>query len=60
MVEARNGREEYGMKRLREAVTELGVRPALEMVQGIVESVTNFTGGGVQKDDVTLVVVKRT
>lgn len=59
LVEARNGKEEYGMKRLREKVTELGTRPAEEIAQGIINSVTSFTGGGMQKDDVTLVVVKR-
>jgi serine phosphatase RsbU (regulator of sigma subunit) len=59
LVEARNGKEEYGMKRLREKVATLGARPALEMVQGIIESVTDFTGGRKQKDDVTLVVVKK-
>lgn len=60
VVEARKGKEEYGMKRLRETVAALGARPALEIAQGIMGSVTNFTGGGIQKDDVTLVVVKRT
>jgi serine phosphatase RsbU (regulator of sigma subunit) len=60
LVEARNGKEEYGIKRLRQKVAELGVRPAVEIAQGIVDSVTGFTGGGAQKDDVTLVVVKRT
>ena len=59
LVEARNGKEEYGMKRLRETVAALGTQPALEMVQGIVNSVSDFTHGGMQKDDVT-VVVKRT
>lgn len=59
LVEARNGKEEYGMKRLREKVAELGARPAVEIAQGIIDSVTTFTGGGVQRDDVTLVVVKR-
>jgi serine phosphatase RsbU (regulator of sigma subunit) len=60
LVEARNGREEYGIRRLRQKVAELGARPAVEIAQSIIDSVTNFTGGGVQKDDVTLVVVKRT
>jgi len=59
VVEARNGKEEYGMKRLREKVTDLGARAAVEISQGIMDSVNNFTGGGMQKDDVTLVVVKR-
>lgn len=59
LVEARNGKEEYGMKRLRETVAALGAQPALEMVQGIVESATNFTSSVVQRDDVTLVVGKK-
>jgi serine phosphatase RsbU (regulator of sigma subunit) len=59
LVEARNGKEEYGMKRLREKVAELGAQPAAKLAQGIVDNVINFTGGGAQKDDVTLVVVKR-
>jgi len=59
LVEARRGKEEYGVKRLRETVAELGARPAAEIVQGIVSSVVTFTGGGKQKDDVTLVVVKK-
>lgn len=48
------------MQRLRRKVAELGVLPASEIARGIIESVVAFTGGGVQKDDVTLVVVKRT
>jgi serine phosphatase RsbU (regulator of sigma subunit) len=44
---------------LRETVAELGGRPAVEMAAGIVASVDGFTGGGVQRDDVTVVVVKR-
>ncbi len=59
LVEARRGKEEYGMKRLRETVAELGGRPAVEMAAGIVASVDGFTGGGVRRDDVTVVVVKR-
>lgn len=59
LVEARNGKEEYGMKRLRETVAALGTQSASEMAHGIVERMTEFTGGGMQKDDVTLVVVKR-
>lgn len=59
LVEARRGKEEYGLKRLRETVAELGARPAVEIAAGIVESVNGFTGGGTQRDDVTVVVVKR-
>ena len=41
MVEARNGKEEYGMERLRQKVVELGARPAAEIVQGIISSVSS-------------------
>lgn len=60
LVEARNGKEEYGVKRLRENVAELGARPAMDVVQGILERVKIFTNSAMQKDDVTLVVVRRT
>jgi sigma-B regulation protein RsbU (phosphoserine phosphatase) len=59
LVEARNGKEEYGVKRLRRKVTELGARPSAVLVEGIMDDVARFTGGKVQRDDVTLVVVKR-
>jgi serine phosphatase RsbU (regulator of sigma subunit) len=59
LVEARNGKEEYGVKRLRQKIAELGARPAAEIMQGIMDSVVSFTGDGEQKDDVTLVVVKK-
>jgi serine phosphatase RsbU (regulator of sigma subunit) len=59
LVEARNGKEEYGLTRLRQKVAELGALPATEIARGIIDSVMTFTGGGVQRDDVTLVVVKR-
>ena len=48
------------MRRLRRKVTELVTLPAREIARGIIDSVMTFTGGGKQKDDVTLVVVKRT
>jgi serine phosphatase RsbU (regulator of sigma subunit) len=60
LVKARNRSEEYSVKRLRQTVAALGTRPAAEIVRGIIESVTAFTGGGAQRDDVTVVVVKRT
>ncbi len=59
LVEARNGKEEYGVKRIRQKVAELGALPAAEIAEGIIESVVTFTAGREQKDDVTLVVVKR-
>jgi serine phosphatase RsbU (regulator of sigma subunit) len=43
LVEARNGKEEYGMKRLRETVAELGSQPAAEIAQGVVDNVAAFT-----------------
>lgn len=59
LVEARHGKEEYGVKRLRETVAALGARSAGEIATGIVESVNGFTGGGGLRDDLTGVVVKR-
>jgi hypothetical protein len=59
LVEAQNGKEEYGVPRLRRTVAALGTRPAAEIARGIIESVTVFTGGRAQRDDITLVVVKR-
>ena len=60
LVEARNGKEEYGVKRLRATVAEMGIRPAIEIAQGVMDNVNSFTHGDLQRDDVTLVVVKRT
>jgi sigma-B regulation protein RsbU (phosphoserine phosphatase) len=60
LVEARNGKEAYGVKRLRWEVAQLGSLSAREIAQGIMGSVKTFTKGEAQKDDVTLVVVKRT
>lgn len=59
LVEARNKEEEYGVTRLRAKVRDLGDRPAAEIAAGIIASVEAFTGGQAQRDDVTLVVVKR-
>jgi serine phosphatase RsbU (regulator of sigma subunit) len=59
LVEARNGKEEYGMQRLRQKVAELGAQPAAEIARGIIDGVLAFTCGGEQRDDVTLVVVKK-
>jgi len=46
LVEARNGKEEYGVKRLRQKVAELGALSAQEITRGIIDSVVAFTGGG--------------
>lgn len=60
LVEARNGKEEYGMKRLRGKVKDLGNKPAQEIAAGLLADVRAFTGGRAQRDDITLVVVKKT
>jgi serine phosphatase RsbU (regulator of sigma subunit) len=60
LVEARNGKEEYGMKRLRGKVKELGNKSAEEIAGGLLSDVRAFTSGREQRDDITLVVVKRT
>lgn len=60
LVEVQNGREEYGMRRLKKRVGELGNRPAREITSGVLADLRAFTGGREQRDDVTLVVVKRT
>jgi len=59
LVEARDRKEEYGVKRLRQKIAELGARPAAEIILGIMDTVMSFTSGGEQKDDVTLAVVKK-
>jgi|FLYL01.1.fsa_nt_gi serine phosphatase RsbU (regulator of sigma subunit) len=59
LVEARNGKEEYGMKRLRGKVKDLGNKSAQEIAAGLLADVRAFTGGREQRDDITLVVVKR-
>jgi len=45
LVEARNGKEEYGMRRLKERVGELGNRPAREIASGVLADLRAFTGG---------------
>lgn len=59
LVEARKGKEEYGVQRLRQKVAELGTQPAAEIMAGVLDDVRAFANGHEQQDDVTLVVVKR-
>lgn len=59
LVETRNGREEYGIKRLTHKVTALAARPAAEISASVLADVQAFIGGQGQKDDVTLAIVKR-
>jgi sigma-B regulation protein RsbU (phosphoserine phosphatase) len=60
VTEAPNEEEkEYSSARLADVVRALHTRPAREINDGILESVRRFTGDAVQRDDLTLVTVKR-
>jgi sigma-B regulation protein RsbU (phosphoserine phosphatase) len=50
--------EEFGEKRLVEAVSRHRTRPASELIRCICDEVKAFTGDAVQHDDMTMVVVK--
>jgi sigma-B regulation protein RsbU (phosphoserine phosphatase) len=61
VTEAPNEEEkEYSNARLADVVRALHARPARELNDGILEGVRRFTGGRPQRDDITLVTVKRT
>jgi len=51
--------KEYSSARLADVVRALHTRPAREINDGILESVRRFTGDAMQRDDLTLVTVKR-
>jgi len=51
--------KEFSGARLADAVRVLRNRPAAEINDGILESVNRFAGPGAQRDDLTLVTVKR-
>jgi sigma-B regulation protein RsbU (phosphoserine phosphatase) len=60
VTEAPNEDEkEYSNARLADVVRALHARSAKEINDGILESVHRFTGGLTQRDDITLVTVKR-
>ncbi len=60
VTEAPNEEEkEYSSARLADVVRALHSRPAREINDGILESVRRFTGDALQRDDLTLVTVKR-
>jgi sigma-B regulation protein RsbU (phosphoserine phosphatase) len=60
LTEAPNEEEkEFAGSRLADAVRSLQSRNAKEMNDGILESVRRFAGEGPQRDDLTLVTVKR-
>lgn len=52
--------EQYGLDRLRSAIKELRKGSATEIVRGIFAAVDRFANGAPQRDDMTVVVVKRT
>jgi len=51
--------KEFSGARLADVVRALHARPAREINDGILESVRRFSGGAPQRDDLTLVTVKR-
>jgi serine phosphatase RsbU (regulator of sigma subunit) len=51
--------EDFGLDRLRETIRSSRDLPAAEVISRMYEAVTHFTGGTVQQDDLTAVVVKR-
>lgn len=58
---AENGKEMYGINRLKRAVNEYAELPEAEAVQkAILAEVELFIGKGVQSDDITILVIKRT
>jgi phosphoserine phosphatase RsbU/P len=59
VTEARNkAEEEYGEPRLVDAVSRCSDRPAEAILETILDSVTLFTDGDLESDDLTLVVMK--
>ena len=59
VTEARNkAEEEYGEPRLIDAVSRSSDRPAEAILETILDSVTQFTDGDLESDDLTLVVMK--
>jgi sigma-B regulation protein RsbU (phosphoserine phosphatase) len=60
VTEAPNAEEkEFSSARLADVVRALHTRPAREINDGILESVRRFSGETVQRDDLTLVTVRR-
>lgn len=58
-TEAMNKREEeYGERRLVEAVARYRMKPAADLIRCVCEDVKAFTGDVTQHDDMTMVVVK--
>ena len=56
----RNGKDElFGTQRAIEALRDLWLQPAKEIVEGLYRVTRDFAGGTPPEDDVTVVVVKR-
>ena len=51
--------EEFGVKRLEEAVRSSKERPPAEIISALYKAVIDFSGGTKQNDDLTAVVIKR-
>ena len=51
--------QQFGEERLAETVSALAPAGAAAVVDGIVNALNDFTGGGHQRDDITLVVLRR-
>lgn len=60
ITEAPNPEEkEFAAPRLLDAVNALQLRPAREINDGLLEAVTRFTAGEPQRDDLTVVTIRR-
>ena len=61
ITEAENiKRELYGSKRLEKALNSAGVKEPESVVNAVMKSVCEFTGGAQQSDDITMVAIKYT
>jgi sigma-B regulation protein RsbU (phosphoserine phosphatase) len=60
ITEAWNGSgEQFGRERLKESLLRHATRGAASIAEGVIQDVVDFRGPAPQKDDVTLVVLKR-
>jgi len=49
----------FGIERLRASLNEHGEKPAQEALQSILDDIERFTGGELQADDLTLLLIQR-
>ena len=52
--------EQFGIKRLEEAIRQSKGSPPCELISALYGTVVAFSGGTQQQDDLTAVVIKRT